>query len=274
MIDESELGPELSVEEIRNIQLNILDQVDSYARANGITYYLTAGTLLGAVRHQGFIPWDDDIDILMPRKDYEVFCAGFRHARYSSGLSVLTPDTSDEYYFPFAKVSDDSTVLIEVNPKAQHLGVNIDVFPLDSWGNGVIAVVQRTLLVILQLLLASKTVKPQPGRRRLREAVLRALRFFSAPLTQRSLVLFIERVSLAFSCNRSRESGILVWGYHERVPTEAYGIPTELVFEGRALPVPCDPDTVLRIVYGDYMIMPPLSKRTTHHVYRAYRVAH
>src|SRR5690554_3543177 len=104
----------MSVKELKAVQLGILLDVVSYCENKGISYYLGAGTLLGAIRHNGYIPWDDDIDILMPRPDYERFVQSFNHnARPAEVLKVAAYETDPSYIYPFAKVCNLNTYLEE-----------------------------------------------------------------------------------------------------------------------------------------------------------------
>ena len=116
-----------NVESIK-IELNILSDVHDFCIANGIHYILFAGSLLGAIRHKGIIPWDDDLDIAMPRPDYDRFVATYQNNRYI----VKTIDNSEDFVFTFSKVIDNSTVLIENKTEQSKIGINIDIFPLDG----------------------------------------------------------------------------------------------------------------------------------------------
>ena len=124
--------------DLRTFQLRLLDiltEVDKACQTHHIRYYLVAGTLLGAVRHKGFIPWDDDIDIAMPRPDYERF---LRHAHewLPAPLEVVAPEYTKHYPFAFAKVQDSHTTLLE-RRKLQYIGgLCIDIFPLDGLPSG------------------------------------------------------------------------------------------------------------------------------------------
>lgn len=120
--------------DIRPLQLRILkilQAIDSVCKEHDLRYYLWAGTMLGAVRHKGFIPWDDDLDIAMPRKDYEIL---MQHAKewipqpYEAKCAEIDPT----YSGAFAKVIDSSTTLIEREHYNYLAGIYIDIFPLDG----------------------------------------------------------------------------------------------------------------------------------------------
>ena len=113
--------------------MSMLKEIDSFCRTNGITYYLAFGTLLGAVRHQGFIPWDDDIDIMMPRKDYERFEQAFSSVK---NYRFLTKNNTENFPYPYGKVIDTRTVKKEpLRTRYQVIGLDIDVFPIDNYPN-------------------------------------------------------------------------------------------------------------------------------------------
>jgi hypothetical protein len=122
---------ELSVEELRHVQLEVLAEFDHLCRRHGLTYYLAYGTLLGAIRHGGYIPWDDDIDVMMPRRDYDRLHDVFAHAP-PAHVTLDSPKTRTDWPFPYAKVADDRTELFEPLEDPLPLAVNLDVFPLDA----------------------------------------------------------------------------------------------------------------------------------------------
>ena len=118
----------LNEKQQKEIQLNILESFVNFCNENHIQYSLGGGTLLGAVRHNGYIPWDDDIDVMMPRKDYEVFLTKYKN----NNFEILDYETVKDYYYPFAKIVDKRTKLIEHNYKhIEKMGIYIDVFPID-----------------------------------------------------------------------------------------------------------------------------------------------
>lgn len=118
--------------------LNILKAVDAVCDAHGLRYYLWAGTMIGAVRHKGFIPWDDDLDIAMPRKDYDMLA---NHAKewLPRPYELVAAETDDKYPLPFAKVQDADTTLIERMHLKYLGGVYIDVFPIDGVPDNAVA---------------------------------------------------------------------------------------------------------------------------------------
>lgn len=121
------------LQELKSIELDIMKKIHSFCADNDIRYCLTFGTLLGAVRHKGFIPWDDDIDIFMPRPDYEKFLANFRLYGEKHHLYIASSRTKHYFARTFLQVCDDRTTLIEPWSKEKRpRGVFVDVWPLDG----------------------------------------------------------------------------------------------------------------------------------------------
>ena len=122
---------EISLKEVQISSLQILKKVHDFCSINGINYSLAYGTLLGAIRHKGFIPWDDDIDIMMPRPDYERFCSSFR----MEGVSLHCHQNDPDCYLLYARVCDDLFTVSSKNSWRRgggHTGLWIDIFPIDA----------------------------------------------------------------------------------------------------------------------------------------------
>lgn len=119
---------QMSEEEIRRVQIQVLQEFRDFCEEHDITYSLCQGTLLGAIRHKGFVPWDDDIDVMMPRSDYERLLKLYKSNHYT----LHHYSTCKPYIYSYAKMSDNRTVMKEGKVYDCELGVNIDIFPIDA----------------------------------------------------------------------------------------------------------------------------------------------
>jgi lipopolysaccharide cholinephosphotransferase len=253
------------------LQVGILAEVDRVCRDRGITYHLAYGTLLGAVRHGGYIPWDDDLDVMMPRVDYDRFLAEFPAAADVPGhLSVRHPGTQPAWPLPFAKVSDDRTELVEPMEIPLHVGVNVDVFPLDVVPGGrrrrrLQGAVLRRLGWALEL----KYVDADRGRQWHDPRVVtwgkRVLRPVPVALLVRALTAVARHPGRHASDRPTDLLGVRVGSFDWSVPRTSLGAGRDLDFEGVRCRVPADADDVLRTVYGDYRTLPPEGDRVSHH---------
>ena len=126
----------LSLQENQKIAVGILDAVSKVCDEQGYRYYLVFGTLIGAVRHKGFIPWDDDLDIMMPRPDHDRFVEYFvNHREEFPNLKIFTPDLNKEYPYMITRVSDDRYRIVMENEKPYGMGAFIDIYPYDGMGD-------------------------------------------------------------------------------------------------------------------------------------------
>ena len=259
----------LSVKEIKVKQLYILDEVVKFCNENNITYFLCGGTLLGAIRHKGYIPWDDDLDLMMPRKDYEEFVDKFSHPDINLNSSRI----SDDYYYPFLKLEDKHTEMKEhiFIGQNRNLGVNIDIFPLDVMPNdskALKAFLKR--MFFLRKCLKLKRVKITGVK------VDDFLRKIGRKIMMRYTVQeFNEKLTsaaLKYKDQNTGYMGIVVWGYgrKEYCRTEIFDGKVEVEFEGKKYFAPVGYDEYLTNVYGDYMQLPPIEKQVRPHLFEAY----
>ena len=124
---------ELTLQEIKSVELEILSMFDEFCKKNSIKYFISNGTLLGAVKYKGFIPWDDDVDLLIPREDYNRLLKLFKD---SDRYRIFAIEKDKNYRYPFAKLCDMTTRKDEFGyDNGLELGVDIDIFPLDYWDN-------------------------------------------------------------------------------------------------------------------------------------------
>ena len=258
----------LTLQEIHETELNILIDIDRFCRENGIRYSLDGGTLLGAIRHKGFIPWDDDIDIIMLREDYERFIKSYHSedGRYR----LYNKDTTPAYRTQmFAKVIDTQTIVDEGNYQQQDAyGLWVDIFPADFVPARVrdCSRIQKKFLRYRHLLYVRNL---QSGKRSLRD------RIFSALYACRSNMSVLN--SLDHYAKKAGNSGRVsnlamisnrLIGFH--FSATLFDNLTETVFEGHRFFGFAEYDAYLTGLYGDYMTLPPVEKRVTHYV-TAYR---
>lgn len=248
-------------------ELGILKDVDRVCREQDITYFLVGGTLLGAVRHRGFIPWDDDIDIAMPRKDYERFlglCEDNLNRKHVLHCNRTDPD----YWLPFAKIRNKHTIFDEAN--ISHLnvmkGIYIDIFPLDY------ASAQTSLFLKIQAVLVKGLNNLIIHRRGVITSKNVGLKKIFVHLLGRVFSIFtLSRIQQAImSWNRNDVSRYYVnlgsnYNYvQQTIPKDKYYPAIEMEFEGEKFWAPRDYDYVLRRIYDNYMELPPIEKRVTH----------
>jgi lipopolysaccharide cholinephosphotransferase len=267
-------------EQLRGLQLMelyILSRVDDVCRKHNIRYYIVAGTLLGAIRHGGFIPWDDDIDIAMYREDYTKFLE-IAPEELGPEFFVQTWKTERQYYRYVARVRANGTVFL---PRSYvgvdiHNGVCVDIFPLDripkDYG---LAIQMRALLIeFLQRLHRLKVIGGSKDVFRPRDTRLRRiLRLLMRPLTLLLPYELIGRcVDYLCQLTSSQEGGLATsffsgYGWRkEAVPHDVYGDGVTVTFEGKQFRAPSQWHVLLTRIYGDYLAMPPEEERDKHKV--------
>ena len=268
-------GEEISIETQKYLLTEILDYIDSFCEENNIRYFLTGGTLLGAVRHQGFIPWDDDIDIAMLRPDYEKFIASF--PRTNSRYTVLHHSVLKEYYYPFAKVVDNDTVLREEKMENQSdIGAYIDVFPIDYGTDSIDETfnIRNKNMRIWVVLNFVKTMDRHKQRSWYINLTLRILKLITKPISHQYILKKIDEKARIHEKDLSAKYCgalvILMYGKREIMMTEWYADTIRLPFEGKSYCAPRDYDQVLTRLYGNYMELPPVEERVSHHYYKLY----
>lgn len=256
----------IEINELKQIQLNILNFVDAFCKKNNLKYFLAYGTLLGAVRHNGYIPWDDDIDILMFREDYEKLIMTFKDSRYK----VFATETNPKYPYPFAKIGDTKTYFEEEIKDVIDTGVNIDIFPLDYLPeNKIKGIVRREMF--LQKIWTFKRLPKLRRRGILKNFFLSIVQLILSPIPIRIIVRKMEENAKKYTLNKSLICGNVSLGYESDIyKVTDFKEQVELKFEDNLYPCPKEYDSVLSAVFGDYMQLPPKEKRVSHHHFVAY----
>lgn len=261
---------EIGVEELRELQMQILDYVDALCRKNDIKYTLSGGTLLGAVRHGGYIPWDDDIDIQMLRSEYKKFTELWNKQKDKHPFEFVSIESGNNMGFAFGKVHNPKTVTYITG--VESTGVYIDVFPVDKVKNARDWKMRHWLLSVLNYFKASalfykeqKAVKISKGK--MIKMILCPPVFsmeFLACVTNR-----VAQINERKNCSLVFEmvSGFLC---KRPIPLSIFEDMAPIKFENRYYLGVKDYDTYLKLTFGNYMQLPPEEKRVSHHDFVAY----
>ena len=248
---------------------------DDFCEKNGLKYYACAGTCLGAVRHKGFIPWDDDIDVVMSREDYEKLLS-LRESL--NGTDYVINDISDDgFYLPYAKFCEKKTTLVEFKDKPFLLGLFIDVFPLDEASDSI-----ECRKLFKKKITAIHRYSQGLGKGHLKR-MAKAKGFFAKAKCVMFFFFgwFLKKFFLKqyFSTEKKIQqmhgNYIMYYGggygfdkeLHKR---EWYGDGIRVPFEGISVIIPSDYKTYLTKMYGDYMKLPPPEKQISHHYHYFY----
>lgn len=262
---------EIKIDELKRIQLEMLKALDSFCKQNDIRYSLAYGTLLGAVRHKGYIPWDDDLDIMLLRDDYDKFIKLFNLNDYC----IIEPKIDKEYSLPFAKVYDKRTIIDEFADVKNLYGVYIDVFPIDKAPNNPAELEsfmkEKDKLNKYHLL---KIVPIRFNRNPLKNIVLMIGKLILANKSINAISRQMSDLSSKYAyLTKSKMMGIIAPNDNRReelLPSEYFDYYTTLPFEGFEAMVIRKYDEYLSASYGDYMKFPPIDKRVSHHRFKAW----
>ncbi len=261
------------IDELRKIQLGALDALVDYCHAHELTYYLTGGTLLGAVRHQGFIPWDDDVDIVIPRPDYE------KLLKLSGGVlspnhRILSFEKNTNHCRLYYRVVDIRTGYQDkYYGRKYESSMGIDVFPVDGVPEDksvrqqhfkdIKALRQKFIYSVAAPFKATNPVK----------AIIKTLVMLPCKLVgSRTYYKRINEIVSRYPYETSDMVALSIGYYNskELLKKKQYGIPVMLTFEGKQYAAPQDYKQYLINLYGDYMKLPPEEQQVPHHSFHVW----
>lgn len=259
-----------TLRELQLTEVEILNELDRICKQNDITYYLIGGTLLGAVRHEGFIPWDDDLDVVMPRKDYEKFikvCSNQLNKKYV----LQSYRNTTNYWLPFAKIRKKNTIFLEKDIAHMNTfhGIFIDIFPLDmshSTGDSFSVRARAKIFNYTRYLIGNKVgLYKHTNHENIKNTMLTRIltRVFTSEfllkLQQKMIVIHI--LAPRYYVNFGSRYGVK----KQTIPIDWYEPAVLIEFEGNKYPAPSHYKKILERIYGKkYMELPPENKRVTH----------
>lgn len=263
----------ISTKEIRQIQMAILDEIAKICNENGLRYYIAYGSLLGAVRHKGYIPWDDDMDIAMARDDYDKLLEILKSGNASPKWLSIIDNTIADYFYPFAKAIDNRTEIKSDRHKG-YQGIWIDIFPIDGLPNSLFFakafVFFCSFLRVVNLAMStdfsSKTLSAWTLFYK------RFLNIFSSLIGKKRICRFEEWLFRRYNIRKANRVAILFSGHNFDAifNKDDLLLQSDYAFEDRTYAGFKNYDFYLKQLYGDYKKLPPKEKQITHD-FQAYR---
>ena len=266
----------IEIDEMRQRLLSMAEYLQNICKENGLKMFLSGGTLLGAVRHKGFIPWDDDIDVHMPRPDYDRLIKIFKEKENIGKYKLLSHELNDKYVYTFAKLVDDDTLLIEDDIySGVDMGLYLDIFPIDGLGDD-IATAEKQMKKMNKYLVMNYALLVKPWRKK-----CTFFKNFAIELMRCAVKIYginrLHKKIRKLAKSLPYEQCEYVGEYIDQVGSnrivrrsEVYGDSVDMQFEGLKLPAPVGWDKYLTQFYGDYMQLPPEKKRVATHGYILY----
>lgn len=268
----------LTMKEIQKVSFEILKTIKSICDKEGLNYGLAFGTLIGAVRHKGYIPWDDDVDIIMPRPDFEKLMTYFAsHAKELQPYEVWNRSKHPDYPYAITRIIDNRYILDVNNEKPCGMGIFVDVYVLDGAGNSMEearSLLNKTKKYPSCIYLSTRKYLKKAGTRGFIRNLLKPILFVYAKVLGRDyFIKKIESIIAQHDYEKYSYLACIEWDNTTCSVTAKKDIenPVEVEFNGEKFKAAANIDFYLKYAYGDYMTPPPEKDRVYHHLYNAYR---
>lgn len=271
----------IGLKESQSVAKEILDIVVEICDQYKLKYYLIYGTLIGAVRHKDFIPWDDDLDIMMPREDYNEFKdLVVNNPKLLKGLKFFDPTLNNNYPYMIGRVSDPRFKIIMENEEPYGMGLFIDIYPFDGLGNDWKEAIKQGIkgdrLSSLMYQSTRKKCKMEVTtskfRKLIKYPVFKVSKLIGRECFEKRLFKLEDENPNTF--DKSKYVGCLVWlsgGKKDIFLKSWFGEGKMAKFGKNRYRIPTQADKVLTHIYGDYMKLPPEKDRVGHHDYYTVR---
>jgi lipopolysaccharide cholinephosphotransferase len=257
---------QLSLEEMKKIELEMIEDIHNFCEENDIDYFLCGGSLLGAVRHKGFIPWDDDIDIGMTRENYDKFLKLYRSEKYN----VRHASLDEPYYFPYIKICDKRTVLHTITDFGCEMGVWVDIFPMDNVPENMKKTKKHvSRMTWKRFFVIAMTAVDIHNRKFSSRVFIHLVRIYMKlfRVKKEKVMQKYEAAATKYRDIETSKMGCVVWGYGmgEICDREVFEKTTTAPFEHLNVRILENYHPYLHGIYGDYMQLPPEEKRVLKH---------
>ena len=258
------------LKKIQKIELYILKELKRICEQNDIKYFLVAGTFLGAVRHKGFIPWDDDIDIGMLRPDFDRFIEVCKTKLDNEKWFLQVPENekaSADYGIARLRLNWTHITLESRKNVATHDGFFVEIFPYDNMpDNKIIAKIYGNGFAVLKRVFAVRKGYISNPRTLYAKIAVRTAQILLKPVKTEILERWLQKYPYKYANKATKQVSVLNDGYaHEHHDYTNVSELSTAIFEGETFPVPADYDKFLTEQYGDYMQLPPPEMQVNHH---------
>ena len=260
------------VKEIQSALAEILEHFADFCKGHHLTFFLSNGTLIGAVKYQKFVPWDDDCDVMMPRADYDKFLTLYKESE-NQKFRLLSDKTSNTWRMPYAKLSDTHTLLIEGDYEfGENMGISLDIFPIDRWHPNEKKAARQTFRAELykRFLICANAGTFQTPKKGFTKLILWGIHLVGKAFGWKYWRKRICRMAEQSKTHPEKYVGCMAWCCHgkgEILPAEVFSKAADVTFLGKTYPAPQGYDQYLTNLYGEWRKeLPPDKQKSNHNI--------